>query len=270
VLYDPNGTNIEPKFKLSRLSLGLLRDQGVPDGDIQTISDLTEEGPLVYANFREELRDRFKGASPNEDRISEMSDYASFRAHQNLAAAHMNLANLYLAWRQRDLAVYHYGMAWAHTRSEAALEKWNQIQGDRKLIAGGTTSDATLRLYLRIPPPSTSNHLPGSFDELVLPPSKVRMEGIQEHLRRVAGNASPAAPEPVALPPVEVRAVELEGQPVPVPAAPPAAPPARRTPGSPTPNRNGGAAAPRTVPPAAAPPAATPPAAAPPAAAPPR
>ena len=249
VLYDPNGIAVEPQFKLSRLALGLLRDRGVPDGDLQTISELTEEGPLLYAGFREELRDRFEGASPNEDRISELADYASFRVHTNLAAAHMNLANLYSAWRQLDLAVYHYGMVWAHSRGEIALEKWNQIQGGRKLIPSGTTSDAALRLYLHIPPPSNSNHLPGSFDELVLPPSTVRMEGIQELIRRVAGNAAPPAPQPV-----EVRAVELEGQPVPGPAAPPAVPPAQRTPGSPPPKSNGGnsplpqAAAPPTAP----------------------
>jgi hypothetical protein len=205
VLYEPNGAAIPPAFKLSRLSLGMLHDQGLPDAELLAITGLTEEGPLVYAGFREELRDLLHGASPNEDKIAEQSDYAAFRAHANLGAAHMNLANLYLAWRQLDLAVYHYGMAWAHTRAEAALEKWNQIQFDRKLIANGQANDSTLRLYLRLPPPSTSNHLPGSFDERVLPPSKVRMEGIQAQIRRASGNSAPAALEPVALPALDVQ-----------------------------------------------------------------
>ena len=249
VLFNPNGSAVQPQFKLGRLALGMISEQGVPDSDLQLILDLVKQGPLPHEGFRAELRGRFQATSPYEDKISEWSDYAAFQAHTNAAAAHMNLGNLYSAWRQLDLAVYHFGMAWAHSRSESALEKWNHMQGERKLIPEGTVTDGALRLYLLLPPPGTSNHLPGSFDEIVLPPSKVRMEGIQDQIRRVAGNAPPPPPQPVALP-----GEAVDAPPAPVQPAAPAAPPPRRKAGSQAPKDSGATSpAPRAAQPAGVP-----------------
>jgi hypothetical protein len=182
----------------------LLREEGVPEDVLAKLEPLTVEPAMEFVSFRDMLRGALGGPSPHADRVAELSDYRAARAHANLAAAHLNLARLARAQRQLDLAAYHFAMTWAHTRAEGALQAWQTLQRERNLIPGGLGAEDAIRLYLRIPPPATAWHLPGPFDEGVLPASPLRAEGIRAQIRRAGGIASPP-PQAESVAPVEVQ-----------------------------------------------------------------
>ena len=172
---------------------------------------------MDFVAFRSAVRRALGAKIPEEAQIVELSSIRLNRAHYSLAAAHLNLARAYRPRRQFDLAAYHFAMAFAHNPSEAALDGWGQVQAARNLVPGGLENRSAMRLYLSIPPPATARHLPGKFDEAVLPESSIRTEGIAARIRRIAGGENGGGGdlgpieveiEPVLLEPLESAVIE--------------------------------------------------------------
>lgn len=222
-LFDPNGERVPRLFKVTRLSAGLLREEGVPEDVLKVLEEeFLDAGPVDFVTFREGLRDELGGPSKFEDRIGELSLYQDARAHYNLAAAHANLARMSRAERKPDLATYHYALAWAHTRDPQYLEAWKAIQTERRLLPAGLTDVQAIKVFLSQPPPNTARHLPGPFDEKVLPPSDVRKAGMAGIIRRAGGATASEPLEPI----------EMQFEPVPLEPLPPQ-PAARQSAGQP-------------------------------------
>ena len=225
-LFDPNGDQVPRLFKVTRLSVGLLREEGVPEDVLKVLEEeFLDASPDDFVSFREDLRDELGGLSKYEDRIGELSLSAEARVHHNLAAAHANMGRLARAQRRLDLAAYHYAMAWAHTRDPQYLEAWKAIQVERRLLPGGLNDMQAIKLFLSQPPPNTAHHLPGPFDQKVLPASDVRNEGIAGIIRRAGGISvsEPLEPIDMKLEPVPLEPPPAEPAAVPQAAAPRAA-----------------------------------------------
>ncbi|MCH8882738.1 MAG: FolB domain-containing protein [SAR324 cluster bacterium] len=216
-LYAPEEESVPELYKLTRRTLNLLRGEGIAEETLEALTGLVDAPPVDFVDFRSAVRRALRAKIPEEAQILKLSSIRLNHAHYSLAAAHLNLARAYRPRRQFDLAAYHFAMAFAHNPSEAALDGWGQVQGARNLVPGGLANRSAMRLYLSIPPPATARHLPGKFDEAVLPESTVRTEGIAARIRRIVGGENGGGGdlgpieieiEPVLLEPLESTVIE--------------------------------------------------------------
>lgn len=216
-LYAPEEESVPELYKLTRRTLNLLRGEGIAEETLEALTGLVDAPPVDFVDFRSAVRRALRAKIPEEAQIIKLSSIRLNHAHYSLAAAHLNLARAYRPRRQFDLAAYHFAMAFAHNPSEAALDGWGQVQAARNLVPGGLANRSAMRLYLSIPPPATARHLPGKFDEAVLPESTVRTEGIAARIRRIVGGENGGGGdlgpieieiEPVLLEPLESTVIE--------------------------------------------------------------
>jgi hypothetical protein len=260
VLFDPIPASNPMGYRVDAATLNRLRAAGVSDALLERLGPLVGESPLPLVAFRARLRAAAGETLPNEGLILTLADLRTGIAHENLTAAHANLAAVYEIEGRVDVAAYHWARAWAHDPTPALLERWHTLQAQRKVLPRGLTEQQALELYLRIPPPETARVVPGAFERTVLPPPAFPPE--ETHVAAAPGGASGAAPAsaPGAVSPGAPGAVPAAAPATAVPAATDSTPGGaagsgpRGTGGPPSEAVTPGAA-PSEAPPASAPPA---------------
>lgn len=220
VLFQPEYGPEEAGYRIARRALFKLDEEGMNGEDLDRLRPLAANPPVPFVELRTKIREVLGKISPMEDRILALANERENRVHLNIAAAHRNLAEYYSLHKRKDLAVYHFAMAFAHKQSEQNLDSWGVMQSGRQLIPGGLSDLEALRIYLRVPPPGYVHHIIGPVQETVLPVSGLRVEEIQDRLDAIASQSNNPAFSLMESTVIEVEATELpdfdELEPVPL------------------------------------------------------
>ena len=224
VLFQPEYGPEDAGYRIARRALFKLGEEGMNDADLDRLRPLAANEPATFVELRAKIRSELGEVSPMEDRILALANERENRIHLNIASAHRNLAEYYNLHKRKDLASYHYSMAFAHNPSDHNLDSWALVQGGRQLVPGDLSTQEAIRIYLRIPPPGYIRHISGPVQETVLPVSGLRSAGIQDRLDRItAPTSSPAFSEEDSED-IEIQAAELpdfeELEPVPLEPVP--------------------------------------------------
>lgn len=209
VLYQPEYGAEDAGYRIARRALFYLGEEGMDDAELDRLRPLAASAPVTFVELRTNIRSELGEVSSMEDRILALANERENRIHLNIASAHHNLAEYYKFHKQKDLASFHYAMAYAHNPSDQNLDSWALVQGGRQMIPGGLAIQEAIRIYMRIPPPGYIRHISGPVQETVLPVSGLRNEEIQDRLDRIMAQASSPAFSGEDREGFEIQAAEL-------------------------------------------------------------
>ena len=206
LIYYPVLPDMKDQYRVSDRTLARLRAAGVSEKEIETLRPLTRHAGRSLETLRDEVVDTLGPNSTLERQVLQLSDEAADRIHINLARAHQNLSQVYLASRRFDVAAYHLSRAYGYDPQAAYLEGWVQLQAQRdvipKAVQGRLAEGAAwLQAYLRVPAPFTATVTGGPFERSLLPALAFKPSEAPVRPQPARPAAQPVLlPAPVALP----------------------------------------------------------------------